>query len=82
MVLHLIEEEFFSHHSSRPGKNVVVFRVGMSSSTKIDNMKKIFWFLVKVIQGLEHGLPAEKMHLINFTENNKVLFELVLQWSN
>ena len=36
----------FSHPSSGTGGNCIVFGVDMSSSTKIDNKKKIFPFLV------------------------------------
>ena len=44
----------------------------MSSSTKIDNREKDILILRKgPTQGLEHRLSAEKMYLINFTENNK-----------
>ena len=32
---------FYSHHSGGTGRNVMIFRVDMSSSTKIDNKKKI-----------------------------------------
>ena len=31
---------FFSHHSGGTGKNVIIFRVDMSSTKKIDNRKK------------------------------------------
>ena len=31
---------FFSHPSAGTGKNVIIFGVDMSSSTKIDNRKK------------------------------------------
>ena len=30
------------------GRKVIIFGVDMSSSSKIDNRKKIFWFWVKV----------------------------------
>ena len=44
----------------------------MSSSTKTDNREKYIFILGKgPQQGLEHTLSAEKMHSINFTENNK-----------
>ena len=33
----------FSHPSSGDGQNVTIFGVDVSSSTKIDNRKKIFW---------------------------------------
>ena len=37
----------FSHPSGGGGQNVIILGVDMSSSTKIDNKKKIFWFWVK-----------------------------------
>ena len=44
----------------------------MSSSTKIDDRKKDNLILGKgPTQGLEHTPSAEKMHPINFTENDK-----------
>ena len=45
----------------------------MSSSTKIDNRQKDILILGKdpPTQGLEHTRSAEKIHSINFTENNK-----------
>ena len=63
---------FFSHPSGGTGRNVIIFGVDMSSSTKIDNKKKDILILDKgPTQGLEHTLSAEKMYSINFTENNK-----------
>ena len=45
----------------------------MGSSTRIDNKKKDILNLSKnPTQGLEHTLSAEKMHSINFAENNKI----------
>ena len=38
---------FFSHPSSGTGKNVIIFKVDMSSSTKIDNRKKDNFILGK-----------------------------------
>ena len=44
----------------------------MSLSLHIDNTKKDIFILGKgPTQGLEHKLTAEKLYLINFTENNK-----------
>ena len=63
---------FFSHPSGGTGRNVVIFGLDMSSSTKIDNRKKDILILVKgPTQGLEYTVSAEKMYSINFTENNK-----------
>ena len=55
----------------------------MSSSAKIDNIKKDILILGKgPPQGSEHTLSAEKMYSINFTKKKyNVLFELALQWS-
>ena len=53
------------------GKNVIIFGVGMSSSTKIDNRKKYILILGRgPTQGLENTLSAEKMYSINFTKRN------------
>ena len=53
------------------GKNVIIFGVDMSSSTKIDNRKKDILILGKgPTQGLEHTLSAEKLYSINFTKKN------------
>ena len=68
----LIEIDFFSHPSGRTGRNVIIFGVDMSSSTKIDKRKRDILILGKgSTQGLEYTLSAKKMCLINFTENNK-----------
>ena len=62
----------FSFRGTGLGKNVIIFGVDMSSSTKIDNRKKDILILGKTpTQGLEHTLSAEKMYSINFTEHNK-----------
>ena len=55
------------------GKNVVIFAVDMSSSTKIDNKAKDILILGKdPTQGFgEHSLSAEKIYSINFTKVNK-----------
>ena len=54
------------------GRNVIIFGVDMSLSTKIDNRKKDILILDKgPTQGLEHKLSAEKMYSIYFTEHNK-----------
>ena len=56
------------------GKDVMIFGVDMSSSTKIDNRKKdILIFGKSPTQRLEHTLSAVKMYSINFTEHNKKL---------
>ena len=53
------------------GKNVIIFGVDMSSSTKIDNRKKDILILgIGPTEGLENTLSAEKMYSINFTKKN------------
>ena len=63
MELHLIEQDF--------GKNVIIFGVDMGSSVHVDNKGKDILILGKgPTQGLgEHSLTAEKMYLVNFTDN-------------
>ena len=63
---------FFSHPSRGDGKNLIIFAVDMSSSTKIDNRKKDILILGKgPTQELEHAHSAEKMYSINFTKKKK-----------
>ena len=51
---------FFSHPSDGTGRNVIIFGVDMSSSTKIDNKKKDILILCKgPTQGLEHTLSVK-----------------------
>ena len=70
---------FFSHPSGGTGRNVIIFGVDMSSSTKIDNREKYIFILGKgPQQGLEHTLSAEKMYSINFTENNKKTIHCII----
>ena len=62
----------FSFPDTGFGRNVIIFGVDLSSSTKIDNWKKDILILGKgPTQGLEHTLSAEKMYSINFTEHKK-----------
>ena len=42
MVLDLIKEDFFSRPIGGTGRNVIIFGVDMSSSTKIDYRENIF----------------------------------------
>ena len=50
---------FFSHPSGGTGRNVIIFGVDMSSSTRIDNRKKDILILAKgPTQGLEDTLSA------------------------
>ena len=54
---------FCSHPSRGTGRNVIIFGVDISSSTKIDNRKKDILILGKgPTQGSEHTLSAEKMY--------------------
>ena len=68
----------FSHRSNGTRRNVIIFGVDMSSSTKINNKKKDILIPGKgPTQGLEHALSAEKMFSINFAENNqKICFSV------
>ena len=53
------------------GKNVIIFGVDMSSSTKTDNRTKDILILGEgPTQGLEHTLRAENMYSINFAKRN------------
>ena len=62
----------FSFPGTGLGRNVIMFGVDMSSSTKIHSKKKDIFILGKdSTQGLEYTLSAKKMYSINFTENNK-----------
>ena len=61
----------FSLTGTGLGRNVIIFRVDMSLSTKSGNRKKYILILGKSpTQGLEHTVSAEKMYSINFTERN------------
>ena len=56
-----------------------MFGVDMSLSLHIDNTKKDIFILGKgPTQGLEHKLTAEKLYLINFTENNKNVWASII----
>ena len=62
----------FSFPGTLLGRNVIIFGVDMSSSTKTDKRKKDILILGKgPTQGLEHTLSAEKMYAINFTVTGK-----------
>ena len=61
-----------SHPSGKTGRNVMIFRVDISSSTKIDPRKKDILILGKgPAQRLQPTLAAEDIYSVNFTENNK-----------
>ena len=52
---------FLPHPSGETGRNVIIFGVEMSYSTKIDNRKKDIFILGKSpTQGLEHTISTEK----------------------
>ena len=54
------------------GRNVIILRVDMSSTTKIDNRKKDILILGKgPTQGLEHTLTTEEIYSISFTVTGK-----------
>ena len=63
---------FFSNPSGGTERNVIIFGVDMSSSTKIDNKGKYILILgLGSTFGLvEKALSAEKMYSINFTKVN------------
>ena len=56
------------------GRNVIIFGVGMSSSSHTDNKKKDILLLGKgprgLRQGSEHTLTAEKYYSVSFTKHN------------
>ena len=65
-------KRFFSHPSGGTGRNIIIFGVEMSSSTKTDIRKKDILIPGKgPTQGLEHTVTTEKMYSINFSEKNK-----------
>ena len=63
----------FSFGNSGIGKNVIVFGVDVTNSSHADNRKNNILVLGKCfIQGInDKTIYAEKLYLINFTENNK-----------
>ena len=64
-------KRIFWHPSGGTSRDVIIFRVDISSSTKIDNRKKDILILGKwPTQGLEHTPSAEKMYSVNFTKRN------------
>ena len=72
MVLDLTETSFSV--GNEIGKNVIIFGVDMSSSSKIDNRKKDILILGKgPTQGLEHTLSAKKLYSINSSKKNTKL---------
>ena len=71
---------FISHPSGGTGRNVIIFRVDMRSSTKIDSRKKDILIFVKgPTQGLKHALSSEKIYSINFIENNYVWVCIIVE---
>ena len=60
-------------------KNELIFGVDMSSSTKLDKIKKDILILGKgPTQGLESTLSAEKLYSIILLEKYKILFKFAL----
>ena len=71
MELDLIEKKNFIPGITL-GRNVIIFGVDMSSSTKTDNRKKDILILGRgPTQGLQHTLGAEKIYWISFTMTGK-----------
>ena len=66
----------FSFLCGGNGQNVIILGVDMNSSVHVDNKGKINLILGKDrMQGLgEHSLTAEKMHSINFSNDNIIFF--------
>ena len=65
----------FSFPGTGLGRNIIVFRVDMSLSTKVGNRKKDILILGKgPAQGLEYTLIAEMLYSINFTEHNEKFY--------
>ena len=62
----------FSFPGDGNGQNVILFGVDMNLSVHVDNKGKDILILGKgLTQGLgEHSLTAEKMHSINFSNDN------------
>ena len=75
---------FYSHPSEGTGRNVIIFGVDMSSSTKINNRKKSYFnFGNGPTQGLQHTLSAERMYSVIFTgHNNKFCLSLHYNGAN
>ena len=58
--------------SDEVGRNVIIFRVDMSSSPHIDNKKRDTLIVGKgPTQELKHTLTAGKLYAINFTKVNR-----------
>ena len=69
----------FSFPGTWLGKNLIVFGVDMSSSTKIDNRKKDILILGKSpTQGLEHTISVEKCIQLILQSTIKRLFKFAL----
>ena len=65
----------FSFPGNGLRRNVIIFGLGMRSSTKIDCNKKDVLILGKgPTEGIEHTLSAEKMYSINFTVTGKKFY--------
>ena len=76
-------KEFYSI-GDEIGRNVIIFRVDISSCSHIDDKKKDILILDKgPTQGLEHALTAEKLYSINFTKKNrKFSLSFHYNWAN
>ena len=81
MVLDLMHRFFSLPDSSGLGKNITIFGADISSLVDIDNKKDILIYGKGSTDGLEDTtLTAEKEYSINFTEQQKILLKLPLQW--
>ena len=82
MVLDLMHRFFSLPDSSGLGKNITILGADISSLVDIDNKKKDILIYGKgSTDGLEDTtLTAEKEYSINFTEQQKILLKLALQW--
>ena len=77
MELDLIEKHFFSHPSGGTAKNVIIFGVDMSSSTKTDNRKKDILILDKgPTQGQSIHLVLKKCIQLILQKNKKFCLSL------
>ena len=77
----VLVEVIFIHLFNGFDRNVIVFRVDMSSSVHVDNKGKEILILGSgPTQGIgEHSLTPEKMYSVIFTDHRKkMLFKLAL----
>ena len=82
--INIVDMERVLFNADETGRNVIIFRVNMSSSPHIHNKEKDILILGKgTTQALEHTLTAEKLCSINFTkENTKFCLSLYYNRAN